>query len=123
MPSIPDNSPFWFTFAIFAFMGLMVFLQTRNTSKVGSADATEKIGGAYNELLENMRKQIAVLRAEAIEQKKEFDAEILKLKEGMDYLNKELGKYRNWSGRLVKQLLENGITPVLPPDTGELNPK
>lgn len=105
MPSLPDNSPLWLTVVVLIFMGAMVFLQTRNTGKVHGADATEKIGGAYNELLENMRKQIVDL---------ETDVAFLKV---------QLKKYTNWSAQLMKQLIENGIVPVEPPDTGELRPK
>lgn len=105
MPSIPDNTPLWLTVAIFVFMGAMVFLQTRNTGKVHRADATEKIGGAYNELLESMRKQIVELETDVA------------------YLKVQLKKYTNWSAQLMKQLIEHGIVPVDPPDTGELKPR
>jgi len=83
-------------------MGAMVFLQMRNAEKAHKADATEKIGDAYSDLLENMRKQIADL---------EYD---------VAYLKTQLKKYINWSALLMKQLINNGIVPVDPPDTGEL---
>jgi hypothetical protein len=102
MPSIPENTPLWFTIVVFAFMGVMVFLQTRNTTRIGSADATSKIGSTYSQLLENMRKQLDDLETDVA------------------FLKKELRKYSNWSARLVKQLVDNGIEPVPPPDTGEL---
>lgn len=105
MPSIPDNTPLWLTVAIFVFMGTMVFLQTRSTGKVQGADATEKIGGAYDQLLENMRRQIVDLETDVA------------------YLKVQLKKYTNWSAQLMKQLIEHGITPVEPPDTGELKPR
>lgn len=102
MPGLPDNSPLWLTVAVLAFMGAMVFLQTRNAGKAHGADATEKIGGAYNALLESMRKQIADLETD------------------VEYLKVQLKKYTNWSALLMKQLIENGIVPIEPPDTGEL---
>lgn len=105
MPNIPDNTPLWLTVAIFAFMGMIMFLQTRSMGKVHHADATEKISDAYNDLLENMRKRINDLEMDVA------------------YLKVQLRKYTNWSARLMKQLIENGIVPVDPPDTGELKPK
>lgn len=105
MPSLPNDSPLWLTLAVLFFMGGIVYLQTRSTGRAHSADATEKIGGAYSELLENMRKQIAELETDVA------------------YLKVQLKKYTNWSARLMKQLIENGIVPSEPPDTGELVPK
>lgn len=105
MPSLPENSPLWLTVVVLVFMGAMVFLQTRSTNSLHSADATEKIGGAYSQLLENMRKQIADLEADVA------------------YLKVQLRKYTNWSAQLMKQLIDHGIAPVEPPDTGELKPR
>ena len=102
MPNIPDNTPLWLTILIFLGMGAFVFMQLRNAGKVQNADATEKIGGAYSELIENMRKQIVDLETDVA------------------YLKVQLKKYTNWSALLMKQLIENGIVPVEPPDTGEL---
>lgn len=102
MPSIPDGTPLWLTALIFLFIGANVLMQTRNSSRVGGADATEKIGSAYSELIESMRKQINDLETDVA------------------YLKVQLKKYTNWSAQLMKQLIENGITPVEPPDTGEL---
>ena len=109
MPSLPDNSPLWLTIVVLAFMAVMVYLQTRNTSKVGSADATSKIGGAYDQLLENLQEQITVLKAD-----------LTAAKADMREMKKEIAKYINWTARLVKQLSEHGIAPEPPPDTGEL---
>lgn len=112
MPSLPDNSPLWLTLMVLVFMGAMVFMQTRNTGKAQGADATEKISGAYSQLMEDMRKQIGLQ-----------DVEIAELKTDVAYLKAQLKKYTNWSAQLMKQLIENGIVPVDPPDTGELRPK
>lgn len=110
MPNIPENSPLWLTILIFMGIGLIVFLQTRNTGKVQGAEATEKISGAYSQLMEDMRKQIGLQ-----------DTEIAELKTDVAYLKTQLKKYTNWSAQLMKQLIEHGIVPVDPPDTGELN--
>lgn len=77
-------------------------LQWRSSSKLQRADALDKIGDAYNDLLDRLNKRIVDLESR------------------VNYLEKELKKYTNWSARLVKQLIENGIVPVQPPDTGEL---
>lgn len=105
MPSIPDGTPLWLTALIFLFIGANVLLHTLNSGKAQSADATEKIGSAYSELIESMRKQIDDLEKDVA------------------YLKVQLRKYTNWSARLMKQLIEHGITPVEPPDTGELKPR
>jgi predicted negative regulator of RcsB-dependent stress response len=102
MPSIPDNTPLWLTIAVFVFMAMLAVFQWRSASKVQSADATQKIGSAYDQLLDNMKKQLDELESDVA------------------YLKKELRKYSNWSARLVKQLVDNGIEPIPPPDTGEL---
>lgn len=72
------------------------------THKVQSAEASERIGNAYDKLLEAQNKRMDDMEQDII------------------YLKKELKKYTNWSARLVKQLIEHGIEPVHPPDTGEL---
>lgn len=105
MPNIPDNTPLWLTIVIFLGIGVIVLLQTRNSGRVQKADATEKIGGAYDKLLESMRKQIDELETDVA------------------YLKVQLKKYTNWSAQLMKQLIEHGIIPVEPPDTGELMQK
>jgi len=102
MPSIPDNTPLWFTIMVFAFMAMLAVFQWRSTSRVQGADATQKIGSAYDQLLENMKQQLNELETDVA------------------FLKKELRKYSNWSARLVKQLVDNGIEPLPPPDTGEL---
>lgn len=81
---------------------VLLWFQWRSASKVQTADATEKIGGAYDKLLDTMQKQIDELESD------------------VTYMKKELAKYRNWTARLVKQLLDNNLIPVEPPDTGEL---
>ena len=105
MPVLPDNSPLWLTVIVLVFMGVMVFLQTRSSGKAQGADATEKIGGAYDKLMATMQNQI-----------NELETDVANLKV-------QLKKYTNWSAQLVKQLVEHGIVPVAPPDTGELKQK
>lgn len=78
-------------------------LQWINQSRVSRADAIDKIGDAYDGLLGRMSEQINELEGR------------------VQYLEKELKKYSNWTARLVKQLIEHGIVPVKPPDTGELD--
>lgn len=95
MPNIPDNTPLWLTILIFASMGVLVYMQTRNTTTVGKADATEKIGNAYDQLLENMQKRLVTVEA-------------------------KLKKFEIWVPRLIAQIHELGGIPVDPPDTGEL---
>jgi peptidoglycan hydrolase CwlO-like protein len=98
MPSLPENTPLWLTVLVFAFMAVMVFLQTRSTTKVGSADATEKIGRAYDQLLENMNERLQKLE--------------LKLK-----------KLEKWVPMLIDQIYSLGGVPLDPPDTDELYKK
>ncbi|MDL1909711.1 hypothetical protein FBQ81_03305 [Chloroflexi bacterium CFX6] len=78
-------------------------LQWSNSSRAQKVDAHQKIGEAYARLLEELSKHVN------------------ELEERVKELEKDLRKYRNWSAKLVKQLIENGIVPTSPPDTGELN--
>jgi hypothetical protein len=80
-------------------------LQWRSTTRLQRADALDKIGDAYNDLLDRL------------------NTRIVELESRVNYMELELKKYTNWSARLVKQLIENGIIPVQPPDTGELKAK
>lgn len=95
MPSIPDNTPLWLTLAIFVFMGVIVFLQTRNIGKVQSADATEKIGRTYDQLLDNLNERI-------------------------QKLENKVKKFERWVPLLIDQIYQLGGVPVEPPDTDEL---
>lgn len=84
------------------FLGL---LQWRSATKVQAADASQKIGDAYSKLLDELQDHVRDLENRVNE------------------LEKELKKYRNWTAQLVKQLIEHGIAPNPPPDTGELKQK
>ena len=77
-------------------------LQWRSSSRVQKAEAIDRIGDAYNDLLDRLNKRIADLESR------------------VQYLEKDLKKYTNWTARLVKQLIQHGIEPEQPPDTGEL---
>lgn len=94
MPGIPDNSPLWLTVAVLSFVGAMVFLQTRSGARASSADATEKIGNAYDKLLENMQERINKVEA-------------------------KLRKFEVWVPLLIEQIYKLGGVPIPPPDTGD----
>lgn len=74
--------------------GLLGWKQWQTTSKVQSAEAVEKIGNAYDGLLDRLNKRIIDLENRVTE------------------LEKDLKKYTNWNARLIKQLVENGIEPL-----------
>lgn len=95
MPSLPESTPLWFTIVVFGFMGVMVFLQTRNTTNIGKADATEKIARTYDQLLDNLNDRIRNLE--------------LKVK-----------KFERWVPMLLEQIYSLGGVPIQPPDTDEL---
>lgn len=86
-------------------MFFLGFLQWRSAMKVQEADASQKIGDAYSKLLDELKDHVRDLEKRVNE------------------LEKELKKYRNWTAQLVKQLIEHGIVPGPPPDTGELKQK
>lgn len=71
------------------------FLQWRSSARVQHSDAAERIGNAYDKLLENMQERISDLE-------------------------KRLKKFEVWVPRLVAQVQELGGVPVGPPDTGEV---
>lgn len=87
-------------------LGLLQWMSTvrqgGSRKRVEGADATEKIGAAYDKLLANMKSQIDDLEIDVA------------------YLKKELKKAVNHNAILMKQLIENRIAPKGPPDTGEL---
>ena len=83
---------------------LLGLLQWRSQTSVHSADATEKIGNAYDSLLDRLSLQV-----------KELDTRV-------KFLEVELKKYSNWSSKLVMQLVEHGIQP-LPMETPVANTK
>lgn len=70
------------------------FLQWRSGTRVQDADRTEKIGNAYDKLLDALQEQVTKL-----------DARVA-------YLETELKKQTNWNARLVRQLAEAGLKPV-----------
>jgi len=74
---------------------LLGILQWRSTAKVSKSDAAERIGNAYDKLLENMQERITDLE-------------------------KRLKKFEIWVPRLVQQVKDLGGIPADPPDTGEL---
>ena len=75
----------------------------RTESKVDDAEVTKKIGEAYSELIAAMNQRMDDMQEE------------------IDRMKLELRKYRNWTAQLLKQLMDNNIVPIEPPDTGELN--
>lgn len=94
--------------------GVLGWMQWKSNSQVQKADATNKIGDTYSELLDQLRKQIGDIQAESEKHNKEMDNRLT-------YLESELKRYANWSARLVRQLVDHGIEPVKI-DTGPLNP-
>ena len=63
------------------------FLQWRSQSKVQTADAADKIGGAYGKLLDTMSERI-------------------------DHLETRVKKVERWANRLAQQVVDLGGTPV-----------
>jgi hypothetical protein len=74
---------------------ILGFLQWRSQSKVQTADAADKIGGAYDKLLDTMSQRI-------------------------DQLETRVKKVERWANRLVQQVVELGGVPVSI-DTLDLN--
>jgi cell division protein FtsB len=66
---------------------LLGYLQWRSQSKVQTADAADKIGGAYDKLLESMSNRI-------------------------DQLEARVKKVERWANRLVQQIYDLGGVPV-----------
>jgi hypothetical protein len=77
---------------------LLSILQWKSSAKVQNADAIDKIGNAYDGLLDKFAERVTHLETR------------------VEFLEAELKRYSNWSSRLVKQLVENDIQPV-PIDT------
>lgn len=63
------------------------FLQWRSQSKVQAADAADKIGGAYDKLLDTMSSRI-------------------------DQLEQRVKKVERWANRLAQQVVDLGGVPV-----------
>lgn len=77
---------------------VLLWFQWRSASKVQTADATQKIGMTYDQLLDNLNERIKNLE--------------LKVK-----------KFEKWVPMLIDQIYQLGGVPVSPPDTDELNKK
>lgn len=77
---------------------VLLWFQWRSASRVQTADATEKIGRTYDQLLDNLNERIQNLE--------------LKVK-----------KFEKWVPMLIDQIYLLGGVPVSPPDTDELNKK
>ena len=75
----------------FLFLG---YLEWRNKSNTGSADAAEKIGNAYSNLLDDQDKRIQ------------------RLDERLKFLENELRACMNWNIKLVGQLVDLGVEPA-----------
>lgn len=74
--------------------GVLGWKQWQSESRVQSAEAVEKIGNAYDGLLDRLNKRIGELELRVTE------------------MEKDLRKYTNWNARLIKQLIEHGIEPL-----------
>ena len=75
---------------------LLLWFQWRSASRVQSADATEKIGRTYDQLLDNLNERI-------------------------QKLENKVKKFEKWVPMLIDQIYQLGGVPVDPPDTDELN--
>lgn len=82
------------TILLAASTGLLGWKQWQTASKVQSAEAVEKIGNAYDGLLDRLNNRIGELENRVTD------------------LEKDLRKYTNWNARLIKQLVEHGIEPL-----------
>jgi cell division protein FtsB len=106
--SIPDILPIVNVF-ILASNAVLFWFQWKSGAQVQKADAAEKLGNAYTDLIVAQEKRI-----EAQEKR------IEKLENSVEYLKKEHAKVSNHNAILMKQLLEHGVPPAPPPKTGEL---
>lgn len=76
----------------------LLWFQWRSVSRVQNADATEKIGRTYDQLLDNLNERI-------------------------QKLENKVKKFEKWVPMLIDQIYSLGGVPVEPPDTDELKPK
>lgn len=76
----------------------LLWFQWRSASRVQNADATEKIGRTYDQLLDNLNERI-------------------------QKLENKVKKFEKWVPLLIEQIYSLGGVPVEPPDTDELKPK